>query len=308
MGGGQELGSPRTVLSAEAELLEGAGLQLARRVVGEAREDDVVEHLDRPSVVAIVEPLPGHGHRSVETSHRRHIANGGFLRSVLPKVRRVAVVPPEVALIDALDVVAYRPVVAVHAPRGLEGWRDLDSVGDLGSCEPLVHQPQRLVMEVRVHVSLGLEVGNGALTAPGRPVVRREDDVEVLAPQGDGLGQVRRPGSSIPDLRAAQRDDVVQGVRGVLSRAQCLEVGEVEVHLRRRFCARGELEDQPDAVDGELLACRCDGHRGLDEGRLTGRHRLPQADADLPVWPLGEGGAVHVRGASSHRRACVDVL
>ena len=71
------------------------------------------------------------------------------------------------------------------------------------------------------------------LAAPRGPVVRGEGDVGVVGEQVDGLVEVARPDAGVADRRAAQGEQVVQVVRGVLGHAQRPAVGEEEVHLRR---------------------------------------------------------------------------
>ena len=129
-----------------------------------------------------------------------------------------------------------------------------------------------------------------------------------MAEEVDGLGQVAGPAVGVTHLGAADRQDVVHRVRRVLRRAQRLEVWEVEVHLRRRLGAWGDLEHHRDAVDHQLLAGRTDLVGRGDQGRLTEGVRLAEPRADLTVGGLGQGGAVHVDGPSRHRRSGVDVL
>ena len=271
-------------------------------------EQYVVQHLDRPTQIALVEGCLGQRHRSVGTAHRGDVALGRSHRRMWPQVRRVAVVPAEVALVDRLHVVADRSVVAVRVPLLGQRRRHLEHLGDLRSHVAEVHQTQRLVVEVGVHVALHRQELDRTLTSPGRPVVRREHDLEVVAPQIDRLGDVGRPPSCIAHLGAAQRDDVVQRVRGVLRSAQRLVVGEVEVHLRRCFGAGCHLEHDPHAVDRELLAGVGDVDRGRDQRRLPGRGGLAEPASDLPVGSLGERRAVHEVRSASHRRADEHVL
>ena len=84
-------------------------------------------------------------------------------------------------------------------PGRLERRRHLEHLGDLGADVALVHQAQRLVVQVEVHVALHGQELDGALATPGRPVVRREDHVEVVAPQVDRLGEVVRPRVGVAD-------------------------------------------------------------------------------------------------------------
>jgi hypothetical protein len=94
-------------------------------------------------------------------------------------MRRVAVVPAEVALIDGLDVVAGRAVVAVGMPGLVQPRGQLDHLGDLTAHIALVEQPQGLVVQVGVQVPLaGQELDDG-LGTPGGPVMGGEGDIRL---------------------------------------------------------------------------------------------------------------------------------
>ncbi len=193
-------------------------------------------------------------------------------------------------------------------PGALQRRGQLHPLGDLRRGEPLVDHAQRLVVEVGVQVALLGKEGEGLLPAPDRPVVRGEHDVGGGAEELDGLGQVAGPVVRVAYLGAAQREQVVQGVGGVLGGAQGGVVGEVDVELGRGFGARGHLEHHADPVDGLALpgAGDVDGRRGEGDRARGGRGAQPRAD--LPARTLGQGGAVHVRGAAAHGGAGVDVL
>ena len=152
-----------------------------------------LQHLDDPAVVALVVGPAGHGHRRVRAAHGGDVPRGGLDRRVRPQVGGVGVVPAHVALVDGLHVVADRPVVAVGVPGRFERGRHLQHLGDLGADVALVHESQRLVVQVGVHVALHGQELDRPLTAPGGPVVRREHHVELAAPQVDRLGEVVRP-------------------------------------------------------------------------------------------------------------------
>ena len=139
-------------------------------------------------------------------------------------------------------------------------------------------------------------------------MVRGEHHVGLAAVQLDGLGQVPGPGVRVSDHRAAQRQQVVQVVRRVLGGAERALVREVEVHLRRRLGAGGELEDDPHPVDHFLLAGARDVQGGRDQRDRSGRGGQAEPGADLPGRAPGQLGAVHVDGAPGHRSARVDVL
>ena len=159
----------------------------------------------------------------------------------------VAVEPAHVALVDGLGVVADRAVVAAVGPAVRQGRRQLDQLGDLGARQSLVGHPQRLVVQVRPHVALPGQVGRRCGVAPGGPVVGGERDLGPVV-QHDRLAQVVRPDAGVAHDRAAQGQDVVHVVGGVLRHAQGAPVGEVEVHLRGRLGVRRHLEDDPHSV------------------------------------------------------------
>ena len=139
-------------------------------------------------------------------------------------------------------------------------------------------------------------------------MVRGERDLRVVTEQVDRLGEVAGPRVRVAHQGAPQREQVVQGVGGVLGHAQRPALREVEVHLGRRLRAGSHLEDHADPVDGLLLAGGADLERGADQRDRSGRGGLPEAGTDLAARSPRKGGAVHVPGAPTHRRARVDVL
>ena len=109
--------------------------------------------------------------------------------------------------------------------------------------------------------------------------------------QLDRLGQVPRPDARVADQRAAQREQVVQVVGGVLGHAQRSLVGEVEVHLRRGLGARRHLEEDADPVEDFLLAGAGDVEGRRDQARRAGRRARAQPD------PHGAGRALRQAAA-----------
>ena len=225
-----------------------------------------------------------------------------------PQVGGIAVEPAEVALVDRLEVVVERAVVAAAVPLALEARRQLQPLGDLGGDVALVEQPQRLVVDVAVEVALLGEEVDDPVGPPAGPVMLGEHHVAAGGEHADRLVEVGRPAVRIADQGAAQREDVVQVVGGVLGHAQRAPLGEQEVHLGRRLGVGRELEHHVDAVDRLLLAGAGDVDRRRDQRHGAGRRRLAQPGADLPGGALGQQRAVHVRGAAGHRSARVDVL
>ncbi len=112
----------------------------------------------------------------------------------------------------------------------------------------------------------------------------------------------------IADQRAAQRQQVVQVVGGILGHAQRAELREVEVHFGRRLGARRHLELDLDPVDGVGFtgARNVDGRH--DQRHLALRRHLAQAATDMSFRAARQQGAVHVGGATRHRGPGIDVL
>jgi hypothetical protein len=108
----QEEVAPGCVLGAVGELLQGTRLQLRRLGVVRAREDEVIDDLRNPAVVAAVERLPRVREECFGAARQRDVTLAGHLWRVRPEVGGVAVEPPQVALVDGLEVVLERPVVA----------------------------------------------------------------------------------------------------------------------------------------------------------------------------------------------------
>ncbi|GAA3167020.1 hypothetical protein GCM10020001_110590 [Nonomuraea salmonea] len=146
------------------------------------------------------------------------------------------------------------------------------------------------------------------LAAPGGPVVGGEGHVRLAGEQRDGLGQVAGPDAGFADRRAAQGQDVVQVVRGVLGHAQGAPVGEEDVHLGGRLGAGRELEDDAYAVHRLLLAGAGDVQGGRDERDGAGGAAHAEAAAELALRAAGQVLAVHVGLAAVPGGAGVDAL
>ena len=117
-------------------------------------EHGMVEQRGGPTEVARVEGLLRHPDDPVDTADGVDLAGGEFGRLMRPQPGRVAVEPAELALVDGLDVVTDGSVVAPCVPRVGHGWGQLQRLGYLGPAESLIEQPQRLVVQAGVQVTL----------------------------------------------------------------------------------------------------------------------------------------------------------
>jgi hypothetical protein len=203
--------------------------------------------------VTLVGVGAGLGEYGVQAAHAVDVPPRARGRRVLPQGSGMTVVPAHVALVDGLDVVADRSVVATGVPGLGERGRQFEDLGDLATGVALVDQPQSLVVQVGVEVALLGQEPLEPVGAPGRPVVGGEQDVGAVSEELDRLREVARPDPGVADHRATQGQDVVQVVGGVLRHAQGAQLGEVEVHLRGGLGVRGELETEQHPVQPFLL-------------------------------------------------------
>ena len=133
-------------------------------------------------------------------------------------------------------------------------------------------------------------------------MVRGERHVGLAGEQLDRLGQVAGPDPRVADLRAAQGQQVVQVVGGVLGHAQRPLVREIEVHLRRALGAGRELEDDADPVQDLLLPGAGDGAGRRDQAGRAGRPARAQPDPQRAGRALGQADSGVVVAAAQHRR------
>ena len=139
-------------------------------------------------------------------------------------------------------------------------------------------------------------------------MVALELDLGLVAPGLDGLVEVAGPLEGIAHLGAAQGEDVVHGVGGVLGHPECLAVREPGVHLGRRFGAWGHLEDHPYAVQGNLFPGLGDEAGWQQQGGNAGGGGLPQAAIHASLGIARQQGAIHVDGTAGHGVAGDDVF
>ncbi|MNJ13630.1 hypothetical protein D3C77_78390 [compost metagenome] len=101
----------------------------------------------------------------------------------------------------------------------------------------------------------------------------------------------------------------MHGLRGVFGNAQGLELRQVQVHFRRCFGARGQLEFKLDARHGAGLVRLADQVAGLDQGdAAAGGQRLADPGVDLALGAARQVQTELVLGATAHGVAGVDVL
>ena len=208
--------APRTVLGLVAELFVRVRQQLSRFLVTRIGEHQMVHQLRCPAVVAVVERLLTLGQKRVRPADGFDVAFAVLHRRMRIQVSGNAVEPTEIEGVDRFDVVAERAVVPAVVPLLSDGVGNLDLVGNLYRCQPLVGKAQRLVVEILVQVCLIRHELQYLVVAPRRPMMLRENDFDV-GEQLHRQADVVRPGLGIASLGAAQRVQIVHRVRDVLS-------------------------------------------------------------------------------------------
>ncbi|MCY1409939.1 hypothetical protein D9M71_252990 [compost metagenome] len=190
--------APQGVLRLVTELLHGVGFQGTGCLVVRLGEGQVVAQGHRPAVVALVDGRAHQAEYLVGATERLDVVLAGVDRGQRIEVRRVAVVVTQVALVHGAGVVAERAVVAAGVPLPVEiAGQPVHLLGDFRGRQPLVCQVQRAVVEEGVHVALVGEQGADTLAAPGRPVVRDEHHVGLVAITLQGRVDVLRPGLGV---------------------------------------------------------------------------------------------------------------
>jgi hypothetical protein len=135
-------------------------------------------------------------------------------------VSGVGIEPAEVTLIDGLDVVAHRAVVAAVVPALRQLIRYGEHLGDLGAGVAMIREPERLVVQVLVEIALPLQELDRLVLPPDRPLMRDKHHVGLVAEERDRLVEMVCPRLGVAHLRTTRRVQVVHGVRDVLRHAQ----------------------------------------------------------------------------------------
>ena len=136
----------------------------------------------------------------------------------------------------------HRAVVLAGVPDFIEGFGQLDHVGNFIAGVSLIDIGQGLIVYVLIH-SCGIDhVIVHDIVAPVRPVVGLKTDLNVLSVKGDGLGYVTCPCCAVAYFGTSQRVEIVERSVAVLSQPECLVLRQPGVHFRRSFRAGSELE------------------------------------------------------------------
>ena len=281
-------------------LLQCRSLQRAGSSVGGVGEDEVVDQFGDPAIVARLVRSLRRCEQRIRTTGERDVALAGFSRRVRMKVARVAVVPAEVSLIHRFHVVNQAAVVANRVALLVVLRGRAQQLCDLGGHVPMVGEAKRLVVHPPVQIALPTEKLAHVFGAPARPMVRGEHDLGAITEQLDGVVDVGAPRQRVARLCSADRNQVVHVVRAILRHAQPTVIGEEEVHLRRCFGLRRQLEDDANAVDDQLLASERDVLRWRDEARRAERHTLAETTVHVALRTGRQQRAELVQSTSVH--------
>ena len=166
----------------------------------------------------------------------------------------------------------------------------------------MVHQAHALVVDVLVEIALVREGPGHAHPAPRGPVVLRDEHVAVGAEALERVAEMRRPGARVAHLGAAERQQVVHRLGGVLSQIQHPLLRQEEVQFGWRLGVGRELEHHRHAVDDARLEGLGDRGGGRDD-RAPGRAEtvdLAETGVDRAARTAGQGRAELVGGAAAH--------
>ena len=181
-------------------------------------------------------------------------------------------------------------------------------LGDLSGNKTMVCVAHRLVMHPLVEVALIREESHEVFVAPSWPVVRCENNVSLVAEHFHCLIDVLRPIHCVAHECTTNRNEVVHCVAAVLRHAQCVEIGEEEVHLRWCFCFRRELEDDANSVNNHLFASGSDVMCRRNETWRPNRDRVAQATVNMTGRTGGKQWSELIDGTSTHRWTSDHVL
>ncbi len=166
----------------------------------------------------------------------------------------------------------------------------------------MVHQAHALVVDVLVEIALVREGPGHARPAPRGPVVLRDEHVAVGAEALERVAEMRRPGARVAHLGAAEGQQVVHRLGGVLGQIQHPLLRQEEVQFGWRLGVGRELEHHRHAVDDARLEGLGDRGGGRDD-RAPGRAEavdLAETGVDRAARTAGQGRAELVGGAAAH--------
>jgi hypothetical protein len=193
-------------------------------------------------------------------------------------------------------------------PLGGQRWRQRQLLRDLASGQPVIGEPERLVVDELVEVALLNQEPRDVRPAPAGPMVAGEDHLRLAAPQRQRLVDIAAPIAGVANGGAAGRVHIVQVAGAVLGDAERALGRKVEVHLRRRLGVGRQLEHDLHAVDDVTLTGPGDADRRGHQRHRAARHRLPQPAIDMALRVDRQQRAVHIGRAPAHDVAAQHVL
>ena len=203
---------------------------------------------------------------------------------------RIAVPKSELFVEHGAHVVVKAAVVLAVVPLLTNGVGELDDLRGFERREALVGMPEGLVVDVLVHVALGLEERDDVLVAPYRPGVRSPVDLGLIAPANECLVDVAGEVAGIAGTGSAKGLDVVHGVVGVLGAGERLDLGDPDVELLGRLGVGGVEELERPATELADFTGPGDAVGGCDIAHLFVHQVVTaaQADGDEPAVAVGQ--------------------
>ena len=214
------------------------------------------------------------------------------------------IIPAEIILINRLRVMAVGAVITLVEPLVGNRRRRFQVFSDFRLRHPLIHHPDRLVVQIAVVIALARQPALDLGLPETRPAMARCDCVAAVGVKIDGLVQKACPSMGIAHLRPARGQDIVERAGRNFGGEERFGRRNVNIHFSGSFGRRHHLELQANAIhDPDLTGfANVDGRR--NQGDIAACDALADAAAHLPLRTGGEITAELIIGAPAHRRAC----
>ena len=133
-------------------------------------------------------------------------------------------------------------------------WWKFNHFGDLSTGESAIEIAKRLIIQVRIEITLFGEVVDDVVGSPCWPMMRGKRNITAGSEHRNAFVEKTCPRMCVAYECTTQRHDVVQVVRCILGHAEGSKIGEVKVHLGRSFGARSHLEHDAHTIEHKFLS------------------------------------------------------
>ena len=220
----------------------------------------------------------------------------------------VGIVPAECTLIDRLHVVADVAVVAARVPSTLKALGQPDRLGNFRCRHAVIDHAQRLVVGELIEIALLFQMRLHPRIAPDRPMVLSDQNFGVVAPHLERFAEITRPCQRVADLGAAEGQEVMKVMRGVLRHVEHFQLRQIEMEFSGRFALRCHLKHEFETVDDPFVAGGHDQIGGRHQRNRSGGHRFAETAIDLSASAARNERPKLILRSPQHRIASDHVL